>query len=100
MRLLVAPRRIKSVPSAYAFLSKDHQDVSQRAVNMLRALSPERKRGLRIAASHQVDTIQSRVGNMYPGAGALTFLWRVTLSAGDMYHAGSPPGRPFRAPHH
>ena len=50
MQPVVAPRRMKWVPPACAFLYKDHQNVSQRTVEMLRALSPDRKRLAPLAA--------------------------------------------------
>ena len=57
MQRLVAPRRMKSVPPARDLLYKDHQDVSERTVYIVRAWSPERKRFVPLAAPRQVDTI-------------------------------------------
>ena len=74
MQPLVAPRRMKYVPPAREFLSKDPQDVSERTVCIVRALSPERTRFVPLAAPRHVDTIQSRVGNTPRRAGALTSL--------------------------
>ena len=71
MQPLVAPRRMKEVPPERDLLSKDHQDVSERTVDILRAWSPERTRFVPLAAPRQVDTIRSRVGKTPRSAGAL-----------------------------
>src|SRR6266568_42050 len=72
MQPLVAPRRMKYVPPERDLLYKDHKDVSERTVYILRAWSPDRKRFVPLAAPRQVDTIRSRVGNTHRRAGALT----------------------------
>src|SRR5437870_4190891 len=72
MQPLVAPRRKKYVPPERDLLYKDHKDVSERTVYILRAWSPDRKRFVPLAAPRQVDTIRSRVGNTHRRAGALT----------------------------
>jgi hypothetical protein len=74
MQPLVAPRRMKYIPPARAFLYKDPQDVSERTVDILRALSPDRQRFVPLAAPRQVATIRSRVGNTPLRAGALPSL--------------------------
>src|SRR6266568_7297720 len=72
MQPLVAPRRMKYVPPERDLLYKDHKDVSERTVDILRAWSPDRKRFVPLAAPRQVDTIRARVGHTHRRAGALT----------------------------
>jgi hypothetical protein len=91
MQPLVAPRRMKCVPPECDFLYKDHQDVSQRTVYILRALSPDRKRFVPLAAPRQVDTLRSRVGNTHLRAGALTSSHYHLPHPGGQRHASGAP---------
>ena len=58
MQPLVAPRRMKEVRPERDLLYKDTKDVSERTVDMLRALSPDRQgssRARRLAQSTRSD---------------------------------------------
>jgi hypothetical protein len=76
MQPTVALRRMKCVPRERDFLDKDSKDVSQRTVDILRALSSERTRCGPLAPPGQVDTS----AHAHPSAKSPQKVWEDTHS--------------------